>query len=179
MSKLNDTFSKKRKDIADKLNPEVRRICEKIYKCKPEDIIDQHGELDYRGIDKIIKGIIYQQDKSVEYMGFNTLTIPCDDFKKYIKLLEEDIDLHIFHSYYNKGNPNKIRQYIVVKMSDLVKIKPDISSRQRKQTDIINKGTVFQFWNYTTIKEIILYKSDNIDRIINKSMPLYLQECLL
>jgi len=122
MSKQNDTFSKQRKDIVDKLNPEIRKICKKYYKCKSKDIIDQHGELDFRGIDKIINRNIYQQDKSVEYMGFDTLTIPCDDFKKYKKLLEEDIDLNIFHCYYDKNNPKKIKQFIIVKMSDLVKL---------------------------------------------------------
>ena len=58
-------------------------------------------------------------------------------------------------------------------------IKPDVSSRQRKQGDIIKYGTVFQFWYYKTIKDIIIHKSNNIDNIINKSIPLYLQECLL
>lgn len=178
MSKLNDAFSKKRKDNADKLNEDIRKMCKKNYNCELEDIIDQHGELDFKGIDKIIKGEIYQQDKSVEYMGYNTLTIPCDDFKKYIKLLQEGIDLHIFHCYYDKNNPNKIKQYIVVKMSDLLKIKPDVSRRQRKHKDIIKKGTVFQFWNYITIKDIIIHKSDNIDTIINKSIPIYKQPCL-
>jgi hypothetical protein len=177
MSKQNDTFSKQRKDIVDKLNPEIREECKKYYKCKSKDIIDQHGELDFRGIDKIINGNIYQQDKTVEYMGFDTLTIPCDDFKKYKKLLEEDIDLNIFHCYYDKNNPKKIKQFIIVKMSDLIKIKPD-GKRKRQQKDIIKKGTVFQFWYYTTVKDIILHKSINIDSIINKYTPIYKRACL-
>jgi len=171
--KTNDTFSLKRKAIADKCDPEIKDLTSRFFDCDLLDIIDQKGTNDYNGIDCIIKEDIYLQIKNVEYMGFNTLTIPCDDYKKYTKLTE-DKELYIFHSYYDKNNKNKVRQYVILKFSDLKKVKYN-GKRKRATSNVVKDGTMFYWWYYKTIKNIILDKSDNIQL----ESILDMDECLI
>jgi len=169
--KTNDKFSEKRKKMADRCDPEIKAIISKFFKCGLSDIVDQHGINDRKGIDCIVKGDKYLQIKNPVYLNHDTLTIPCDDYEHYKKIIKEK-ELTIFHSYYDKNSPDKIKQYVILKFSDLIKINHD-GVRKRKK-DVVRDGTEFYWWYYKTIKNIILEKSQNI-----QLENLWEGECLL
>jgi len=152
----NDIYSQNRDYVSSQYNGEIDRTIEGYYG-KAIQIQDTTGPLDYQGIDKIINDKDRWQIKNIKYEGFDTVTIPIDDFEKY-KGIEK---LYIFHSYYTDASP-ELRQYVIFKFHDLLKFKPN-GTRKRgvgafsNATDTDN-GTDFHYWNYSSINNIFRKK---------------------
>ena len=81
----NDIYSPNRDHEASQYNKEINRKIEEHYG-KVIQIQDTIGSLDYQGIDKIINDKDPWQIKNIKYEGFDTVTIPVDDFEKYKRI---------------------------------------------------------------------------------------------
>jgi hypothetical protein len=160
---MNDTYSLERDDKSDSYNKEINNILNEFYG-KSIVIKDNHGNTDdFRGIDKTVCHLSGEveykwQVKTIEYAGFNTVTIPEVDYEKYKGIK----DLYIIHSYYIEGK-GKIKQYVIFKFQDILPFDSKKKRRKRgkgknsKVSDTDN-GTDFYYWNYSLIDKIFLMK---------------------
>ena len=142
-------YSKTRDEKAS-LNYElIKGVLSTIFKIPHDEFIKPSsiGE-DAAGIDLVINNKTIQI-KNIEYLGFDTVTIPCENLQKYIN---NKIDW-IFHSYYPKENPNELQQYVFIKLNKLNKLNKK-GPRTNRET-----GTDFWFWDYKDIIDAKAYRA--------------------
>lgn len=134
-------YSKKR-DEQSKLNEtQTDLIICQHFNITPDQLVNTDGtQSDFQGIDRILPTNETIQKKNIKYMGFNTITIPCVNYDQY---KEHKIDL-LFHSYYNPEDPTNVRQWVLIKLSDLVQFHDNEKKIRRNGSTT----TDFYYWNY-------------------------------
>ena len=137
-SSKRDEDSKKNENLTDNI------ICDQ-FSIDISKLINKDGtEDDFRGIDRILPNGETIQKKNCECCQFDTrysdtITIPCKNYEEY---KQENIDW-IFHSYYNKNEEDKVRQWVLIKFDELVIYFDPKRKRRNPKT-----GTYFYYWPY-------------------------------
>ena len=120
-------------------------ICD-CFKIPREQLINKDGtEADYHGIDRVLPNGETIQKKNLEVYSYEpkyseTVTIPCKNYGEYKK---EGINW-IFHSYWNKNEPEGVRQWVLIRFDKLVETFDENRRRVNGKT-----GTEFYYWPYT------------------------------
>jgi len=154
---MNDTYSEIRDRKSDVYNSRINECLTDFYS-EPIKIKDNHGNIeDFKGVDKIINGDKWQV-KTIKWEGYDTVTIPVVDYEKYKNIP----DLKIIHAYFEPGS-SKLKQYVIFKFEDILQF--ENIRKKRKRGNGINSnardtdnGTVFYYWSYNSIDNIILKK---------------------
>ena len=122
-----------------------RIICEH-FGISTDSLINREGTLDdYRGIDLVLPNRETIQKKNCECYSVNprfseTVTIPCKNYHEYVG--SDNIDW-IFHSYYDRGREGQVRQWVLIRFSELVNHFDERRKRKNGKTN-----TWFYYWPY-------------------------------
>jgi len=119
-------------------------ICREFKIEKEKLQITDGTEEDYRGIDRILPNGETIQKKNLKVYESQpkfseTVTVPCKNYEEY-KI--EKIDW-IFHSYYDRGQEEKVRQWVLIRFDKLVENFDERRKRNNRET-----GTWFYYWPY-------------------------------
>lgn len=139
-------YNKKRDEKSSKSDNEfLKFMVEHLHKNKygKVKLVKASFDEDVNGIDWIAefeKGHrITIQKKAIEYCGYDTVTITEKEKEKYKK---SGADL-LFHCYYNKKDPSKIKQYIIMPLKKFL----DMEGSFHRNTNHFT-GTDFVFLYY-------------------------------
>lgn len=139
-------YSKERDDKS-KLNDELTDdiIC-KQFNIQSDELKKTDGTMeDFDGIDRILPNGETIQKKNCECYSVNpkfseTVTIPCKNYHEYVSSSNVD---WVFHSYYNRGEETKVKQWVLIQFSELKKLFDSKRKRKNHKT-----GTYFYYWPY-------------------------------